>query len=133
MKLLSRLTYAVARFTTIFWRPMAGRRGLPMWAILHTRGRRTGRPYSTPVQVRTTPDHFVIAIPWPERSQWVRNVQAAGGCTLTWRGREHRADAPELIGPSEAAPAYNRLERFLIRLTGLDRFMRLRRDPGAGR
>jgi hypothetical protein len=57
----------------------------------------------------------------------VRNVEAAGGCTLTWRGREIWADRPEQIGPIEAAPAYTRLERFLIRLTRLDHFLRLRR------
>jgi deazaflavin-dependent oxidoreductase (nitroreductase family) len=107
---------------------MVGRRWLPIWAMVHHRGRRSGRAYATPVQIRTMgPDHFVIAVPWPERSQWFRNVLAAGGCTLTWRGAEHRTDAPTLISANEAAPAYTRLERFLIRLTGLSQFLRLHR------
>ena len=134
MKLLSALPYWAARTSTVLWRPMVGRRWLPMWAMVHTRGRRTGRRYSTPVQVRTHGQWFVIALPWPERSQWVRNVEAAGGCTLTWRGEEHWVDTPERIGRAEAAPAYNRLEQLLIRLTGLDYFLRLRRvaEPSSG-
>ena len=127
MKALSALTYRVARTTTILWRPMVGRRWLPMWAMLHTRGRRSGRPFSTPVQVRTHEHWFVIALPWPERSQWVQNVEAAAGCRLTWRGEEHWTDAPERVDRAQAWPAYNRLERLLIRLTGLRHFLRLRR------
>ena len=127
MRLLSTLTYWAARITTILWRPMVGHRWLPMWAMVHSRGRRTGRLYSTPVQVRTQDEWFVIALPWPKRSQWVHNVEAAGGCWLTWRGEERWADSPERIGPAEAAPAYDRLERLLIRVTGLDHFLRLRR------
>ena len=125
--MLSALTYRLARLTTVVWRPMVGRRWLPMWAMLHHRGRRSGRLHSTPVQIRTMGDHFVVAVPWPDRSQWIRNVLAAGGCTLTWRGEKHQTDAPALIGPSEAAPAYNRLERVLIRLFRLRRFVRLHR------
>jgi deazaflavin-dependent oxidoreductase (nitroreductase family) len=126
--MLSAVTFLIGRLTSPLWRPMVGRRWLPIWAMVHHRGRRSGRAYATPVQIRTMgPDHFVIAVPWPERSQWFRNVLAAGGCTLTWRGAEHRTDAPTLITASEAAPAYTRLERFLIRLTGLTQFLRLHR------
>ena len=132
MRLLSALTYWAARTSTVLWRPMVGRRWLPMWAMLHTRGRRTGRRYSTPVQVRTHGQWFVIALPWPGRSQWLRNVEAGGGCRLTWRGEEHGTDAPERIGYAQAAPAYNRFEQLLIRLTGLDHFLRLRRPARRG-
>ena len=126
MTLPSVLTYWAARTSTALWRPMVGHRWLPMWAMVHTRGRRSGRPYSTPVQLRTHEQWFVIALPWQKRSQWVHNVEAAGGCRLTWRGEEHLAAAPERIGRAQAAPAYNRLERLLIRLTGLDHFLKLR-------
>jgi hypothetical protein len=75
---LSALTYWLARITTLAWRPMVGRRWLPMWAMLHYRGRRSGRLRSTPVQIRTMGDeYFVVAVPWPERSQWIRNVMSA--------------------------------------------------------
>jgi deazaflavin-dependent oxidoreductase (nitroreductase family) len=124
--MLSAVTYRLARLSTPLWRPMVGRRALPMWAMLHHVGRRSGRTYSTPVQVREMGDQLVVAIPWPDRSQWVRNVVAAGGCTVTWKGKDRQTDSPVRIGPAEAAPAYNRVERFLIRRTGLENFLRLR-------
>lgn len=124
---LGALTYRLAKVTTPLWRPMVGRRALPQWAMVHYRGRRTGRERTTPVQVRTHGEFFVIAVPWPSRSQWHRNVLAAGGCVLRWRGSDHRTDAPALITAREAAAAYNAVERFLIRLTRLDVFLRLHR------
>lgn len=130
MRIVSGLAFRLAKASTVLWRPMVGRRWLPAWAMVHTRARHTGRPYSTPVQVRTHGDHFVIALPWPDRSEWIRNVEAAGGCTLTWRGEEHRADAPERIGYTQAAPAYSAFERFLIRLFRWpDHYLRLHRVP----
>lgn len=124
--MLSGLTYRMARLSTPLWRPMVGRRLLPQWAMLHHVGRRSGIRRSTPVQVRHLRGHLVVAVPWPDRSQWVRNVMASGGCEVTWKGRERRTDSPERIGPEEAAAAYNRVERALIRLTGLRNFVRLR-------
>lgn len=130
---LRRLARNLARATTPLWRPMSGRRLLPLWAVVHHRGRRTGREYSTPVQIRTTPDEFVIALPFGAATQWVRNVQAAGGCTITWRGREHEADAPRIVGRTEAASAYSAWERPLIRIVGIHSFVRLRRTDAAAR
>ena len=125
--LLRRGVRVLARVTIPLWRPMAGRRFLPAWAIVHHRGRRSGREYSTPVQIRATRDAFVIALPFGAATQWVRNVRDAGECTLTWRGREHRADAPEILGGREGAAAFRFWERPFLRVARIDRFVRLRR------
>ncbi len=132
--LLRRVARNVARATMPLWRPMSGRRLLPLWAVVHHRGRRTGREHSTPVQIRATPDEFVIALPFGGATQWLRNVEAAGGCTITWRGRDHRADAPRIVGRDEAAAAFGVWERPLLRIVGIESFVRLRRtDAVAGR
>lgn len=125
--LLNRATRTLARITNPLARPMAGRRLLPLWAVLHNRGRRSGREYAIPVAVRATDDAFYIALPWGDATQWVRNVQAAGGCTLRWRGTDHRADAPQVVGRSQAAPAFSWWQRALLRAGGVRQFMRLHR------
>lgn len=117
----------LARVTTPLWMPMAGRRVLPLWAVVHVRGRRSGRSYAIPVAARATPGAFVIAIPWGDATQWVRNVQAAGGCTVTWRGRDHQTDAPEIIGWTQAAPAFSGWQRVLLRIARIGQFLRLHR------
>jgi len=125
--LLGRITRALARATNPLWKPMAGRRALPLWAVVHHRVRLSSRSYAIPVAVRATPEAFVIALPWGDATQWVRNVQAAGGCTVTWRGRDHRADAPEILGRTEAAPAFNGWQRVLLRIGRVQQFLRLHR------
>ena len=125
--LLARVTRRLARATTGLPKPIAGRPFFPLFAVLRHRGRRSGRSYAIPVAVRASPEAFVIPLPWGEATQWVRNVQAAGECTLTWRGRDHEADAPEIIGWTEGAPAFHRLHRPLLRIGGVNRFLRLRR------
>ena len=46
---------------------VAGRRLFPLWAVIHHRGRRTGRPYAVPVAIRASPDAFTIPLPWGDR------------------------------------------------------------------
>jgi deazaflavin-dependent oxidoreductase (nitroreductase family) len=124
---LSRVTRAVARTTAPISRPLAGRRFFPLWAIVHHRGRKSRRAYSIPVAIRASADTFTIALPWGDRTEWVRNVEAAGGCTITWRGREHHTVAPTVIGLEEAAPAFAAWQRAILRAAGVRRFLRLRR------
>ena len=124
MSILRSVTRAAARATAPIGRVMA--RVSPLWGVVHYRGRRTGRDLSTPVQVRATPDAFVIALPWGSGTQWVRNVQAAGGCTVTWRGTDHVVDSPRVIGRAEAT-AFRGWERLALRLLRTDEFLSLRR------
>lgn len=99
---LARGTRAVARMTAPLSRPLAGRRLFPLWAVVRHHGRRTGRAYAVPVAIRVTPESFVIALPWGDHTQWARNVLAAGGCTIRWRGADHLGSEPVVIGPAEA-------------------------------
>lgn len=120
------VTRALARASVTFMKPLSGRRLLPLWGSIHYRGRRTGRDLSTTVQVRSTPSSFVIALPWGAGTQWVKNVRAAGTCTVTWRGRDYRADTPEILGLDEAT-AFRGWERTLLRIGKVNQFLRLRR------
>jgi deazaflavin-dependent oxidoreductase (nitroreductase family) len=115
---------AVARITAPLSRPLAGRRFLPLWAIVHHRGRRSGRSYAVPVAIRASDDAFTIPLPWGENSQWVRNVLAAGECTIRWRGSDHHASAPRVIPLAEGASAFHPVQRAILGVAGVRLLLR---------
>jgi deazaflavin-dependent oxidoreductase (nitroreductase family) len=69
--------------------------------VLTVRGRKTGRPYSTPVRLIEDGGRWLVA-PYGEVG-WVRNARAAGEITLRRAGRSQRVRIEE-VGAAEAAP-----------------------------
>ena len=63
-------------------RKLAGRRHFRMAAQIRHVGRRSGRPYMTPVGARLSGDVAVIPLTFGNQSDWSRNVRAAGGCSI---------------------------------------------------
>jgi deazaflavin-dependent oxidoreductase (nitroreductase family) len=96
---------------------LAGSRWFPLWATIHHRGRRSGTAYATPVAVVPTTDRstILIGLPWGAHTNWARNVVAAEGATLTWRGREVAASHPRMISCDEAAALARPFLRFIVR------------------
>jgi deazaflavin-dependent oxidoreductase (nitroreductase family) len=84
---------------------LAGRRFVPLWAALHHQGRRSGKEYVVPIAVIPTETTFLIALPWGRGTDWVRNVRAAGSCTIRWRGVDYACSEPEFVGPEVARAA----------------------------
>ena len=117
-------------FTTRVVNPLtrlvAGR--LPGFAILHQRGRRSGRTHDTPMNVFRAGDAYVIALTYGSRVDWVRNVLAAGGCTMTTRGRRVRLVDPTLIVDPDRRLVPQPVRAFLglLRVT---EFLRMRVAP----
>lgn len=107
-------------------RRLAGRRLAPLFAVVHHRGRRSGRSHTATVAIRRTPDGFVIPLPYAG-AQWPRNVLAAGECSIRWGGADHRAVEPRIVGWDEAAQHFHPLQRAIVRLLGIDTFLHLRR------
>jgi hypothetical protein len=66
------LLYRLIRATSPLFRPLAGRRFFPLWAVLRHRGRRSGRVYAVPVGLRATADAYFIALVFGERTEWSR-------------------------------------------------------------
>jgi deazaflavin-dependent oxidoreductase (nitroreductase family) len=122
-------SWRLARLTAPMARGLAGRRFFPLWAVVHHRGRKTGRALSVPVAVQATPDAFLIALPWGPGTNWVRNVQAAGGCVVRWRGVDREVSRPELLGRAEARPYFGRWEwQAAERLIGVEWFLLVHRN-----
>ena len=93
------LPRSVARFNRLVTNRILGplARYLPHFGVVVHRGRKTGRRYRTPVNVFPRPGGYVIALTYGRRSEWVRNVLAAGGCVLESRGRSLRLTRPRLV------------------------------------
>lgn len=98
-------------------RSLAGRRSFPLWAVVHHRGRRSGTEYATPVAVVPTADKslILIGLPWGTTTNWARNVVAADGATITWKGRDQSTTAPRIVDAAEASALAKPLFRFVLR------------------
>jgi hypothetical protein len=95
----------------------AGTRYFPLYGVIEHRGRRSGSIFRTVVVVR---------LPWGERTDWYRNVRAAGGCAIRWKGRYHPVYWPETVDTHAAMSAFNGFERAIMSRFGITRCLRLR-------
>jgi deazaflavin-dependent oxidoreductase (nitroreductase family) len=121
------LPKSLARFNLVVTNRVLGpfARRLPWFAVVHHIGRRSKRPFSTPVNLFRRGEGYVIALMYGRDSQWVRNVLAAGAVDVETRGRVLRLEAPEIVhDPRQAMippPA-----RWMAGLAGVEDFMVLR-------
>jgi deazaflavin-dependent oxidoreductase (nitroreductase family) len=103
-------------------------RRLPGFALVHHTGRRTGRARQTPVNLFPAPGGYVVALTYGPRTDWVRNVLAAGACEVETRGRRVACTAPRLFRDPSARQI--RLpERPLLRVLGVADFLSLSAVP----
>lgn len=75
--------------------PLFGR--MPGFGLVLHRGRKSGREYRTPVKVFRHQGMYVVTLPYGPRTDWVRNVRAAGGCDLLVRSRRLRMTDPVVV------------------------------------
>jgi deazaflavin-dependent oxidoreductase (nitroreductase family) len=95
LPLPKRLAHFNRRVTNRLTRQIAS--WAPGFAIVEHVGRRSGRLYRTPVNVFRRGDRYVFALTYGKDSDWVRNVLAAGGCTIETRRTRVELTAPELL------------------------------------
>jgi hypothetical protein len=87
-------------------------------------GRASGMVRRTPIHPMRTADGFRIIVPIGERSEWARNVLAAGQCRLVLGDRLFELDTPVLETPAEV-PGLPRPVCALFEWLGF-RYLRLR-------
>jgi deazaflavin-dependent oxidoreductase (nitroreductase family) len=108
----------------------------PGFAIVRHRGRKSGKTYSTPVnifEIAGREGGFVIALTYGANVDWLKNVMAAGGCTVRYRRREIALTDPVLIGTAEGMELMPATVRRILRLIVATEFVRLRRPSGLPR
>ena len=116
------------RVTNRLFGPVAPR--LPGFGVVVHTGRKTHRPYRTPVNVFRCADGYVIALTYGPDADWVRNVLASGGCTLETRGRTLRLTRPRLFR-DERRRSVPLPVRLVLGVLGVINFLGLRRDDRA--
>lgn len=107
----SRLLDFVRQFNKYIFNPVMLRfvRIIPVYAVIEHVGRRSGKPYRTPVLVGRVADGFYIPLPYGDHVDWHRNIQAASGFTLIWRGRKYAMRYGRMVGEVEAMPHLPRI------------------------
>jgi deazaflavin-dependent oxidoreductase (nitroreductase family) len=110
-------------------RRAAGHKHVSMVAQIHHRGRRSGHIYVTPASARLTPDGFVVPLTFGDRSDWCRNILAAGQCTIRLKAVDYLAFEPVLLvgdeGRAIALHTFKRHERLMLRAIGVNKFLHL--------
>ncbi len=76
-------------------------------AVVRHVGRSSGRTYQTPVIAARHDDSFLIALPYGQRTDWLKNVLGKGSATIVTGGQTYEVDRPEVI-PMTEATAYFR-------------------------
>ena len=122
------LSDRLARFNRRLFNPVvrtfAGRRRSPVAVVVH-RGRRSGRRYRTPALAFRVDDGYVIVLFYGADRDWIRNVLAAGSCTLQQGGRRVELTNPRTLDVSEGMALVPAVMRPALRLLRVTRVLRL--------
>jgi deazaflavin-dependent oxidoreductase (nitroreductase family) len=119
------------RVATRYVNPVTRRvaRRLPTFGVLTHRGRKTGRPYRTPINVFRRGEEYYFFLTYGSDVQWVKNVIAAGSCSLETRGRVVQLVDPELVTDPELRPAPTVVRFVEGRIAGVTQYLRMRASP----
>ena len=123
-------TQAALRRLTQVTRPLAMRSAgteNSSTSIVRHVGRRSGRTYETPVVAVEHDDVFLIALPYGERTDWMKNVVANGEASVVNHGRTYRVDQPQVIPMAEATRYFGPKEQNLHRRFAVATCLRVHR------
>jgi deazaflavin-dependent oxidoreductase (nitroreductase family) len=98
---------------------------MPGLGLVVHRGRRSGREYQTPVEVFAAPDGFIVALTYGPDTDWLRNLQAAGGGELRAGGQVFQVSEPRVYHDPERQ-GIRAGERRMLRLLGVADFVHLK-------
>lgn len=91
----------VAKINRRVFNPMEIRRGVRP-VLIHV-GRSSGEEYQTPLDAHPVEGGYVFIIMYgADKSDWVKNILAAGQAKLRLEGAEIRLTSPRLISKDEA-------------------------------
>ncbi len=95
-------------------------------SVIHHTGRRSGAAHHTPIGPVQVDDGFVVALPYGQHADWVRNVLVAGRATITHEGRTYEVDRPQIIPIDSVDASFGATERTAQRLLNVDDGLHLR-------
>lgn len=92
----------LARINKRVFNPVEIRRGARP-VLVHV-GRSSGRTFRTPLDAFSVPDGYVFIPMYGPRTDWVRNVLAAGRARLSVGGQEIQLEAPRMVNKRDVWP-----------------------------
>ncbi|WP_099024284.1 nitroreductase family deazaflavin-dependent oxidoreductase [Mycolicibacterium palauense] len=99
----------------------------PSMGILEHVGRKSGKPYRTPLTVFSTDEGVAILLTYGPDRDWLKNITAAGGGRMKRGGRTFAVSDPRMVTKAEAAPHVTGLGRFFFGRLPFDNAVLLRR------
>ncbi len=120
------------RATRPFALKSAGKPGAGTSVVRHV-GRRSGRTYQTPVIAAQHHDSFLIALPYGERTDWLKNVLHNGSAVLVTNGRTYEVDRPQVIPMAEATTYFRPREQRMHRQFHVGSALQVHHRPEAHR
>ena len=113
----------VARFNRVVTnrisRPLAGR--IPWFALVVHRGRKSGTEYRTPVNAWLDHETVIIALTYGPGTDWLKNLEAAGGGEVIASRTSYRVGPPALVG-EEGMKRMPAVARPILRAIDVDEF-----------
>jgi deazaflavin-dependent oxidoreductase (nitroreductase family) len=100
---------------------------IPAMGILEHVGRRSGRPYRTPLTVFSTHEGVAIMLTYGPDRDWLKNITAAGGGRLKRHGRTFPVSDPRVVPKAQAAQHVSWLWRPIFSVLPFENAVLLRR------
>lgn len=95
-------------------------------SVIHHVGRNSGREYHTPIGAIPTDDGFVVALPYGDRADWLKNLLATGSATLDHEGTTYAVEGPAVVALADAIDDFPPNEQRMMKLFGVDTALRVR-------
>ncbi len=92
------------------------------FALVRHVGRRSGRPYETPLILARVSEGFVAELTYGPDVDWYKNITAAGRCTIVHHGREYEVDAITDYPTDQGLAAFPAPARAILRTLGRHEF-----------
>ncbi len=108
------------------------RSGHGPFALIRHVGRTSGRSYETPVMLARVTEGFVTELTYGPAVNWYRNVVAAGGCTVVYRGREYTVDRVAPCNVADGLRAFGNPRALVLRALHRREFRLLHVADGNG-
>lgn len=72
------------------------------WSVIHHVGRNSGTKYQTPLEAHPVEDGFVFIMIYGPKTDWARNVLAAGSAELEFKSAKLQLKSPRMISKEKA-------------------------------
>ena len=105
----------------------AGNEGTQTSVIEHV-GRRSGQTYETPVDIIETTTRLLIGLPYGPRTDWLRNVLAAGSATVVSKGERIAVERPAVVATADVEELIPARTMRTLRLFGVSQCLSLEKS-----